>query len=50
MRLKTEQHGGHSVTIPAHKTLKVGTLSSILHDVGRHAGLSRDELRQRLFG
>jgi predicted RNA binding protein YcfA (HicA-like mRNA interferase family) len=46
-------HGGEDenhITIPAHKSLKAGTLSGILRAVGRHLGKSRDELLRELFG
>jgi predicted RNA binding protein YcfA (HicA-like mRNA interferase family) len=39
----------HHVTIPAHKPLKVGTLSSILRTVSRHLGMDRDELLRELL-
>ena len=50
IRLTTQQHGEHHVTIPNHDSLKVGTLAAILNDVALHLGLSRDELLQQLFG
>ena len=42
--------GEHHVTVPDHDPLKVGTLNHILKDVAEHAGLTRDEVIQRLFG
>lgn len=39
----------HHVTIPAHKTLKLGTLAAILADVASRHALSRAELLDRLF-
>jgi predicted RNA binding protein YcfA (HicA-like mRNA interferase family) len=50
LRLTTELHGEHHVTIPAHRSLRIGTLAAVLDDVGRHHGLSRSELLERLFG
>ena len=50
MRLTTEQHGQHHVTIRNHDTLRTGTLGAILADVARHFQLSREELAERLFG
>ena len=44
IRLTTNENGSHHVTIPLHSPLRVGTLASILDDVARHFGLSRDEL------
>jgi len=48
--LTTVEQGEHHVTIPRHEALRVGTLAAILMDVGRHVGLTRDELIDRLFG
>ena len=43
-------HGAeHHVTIPCHQELRVGTLSSIVSDVAEHLGLTRDEVRVKLF-
>jgi predicted RNA binding protein YcfA (HicA-like mRNA interferase family) len=44
IRLTTEQNGQHSLTIPAHNPLRVGTLNSILKDVANHHALSLKEL------
>jgi predicted RNA binding protein YcfA (HicA-like mRNA interferase family) len=49
IRLTTELGRTHSITIPNHAPLKIGTLSAILRDVSEHAGLSRDELIDLLF-
>lgn len=40
----------HHVTIPAHKQLRVGTLSEILSDISSYLGMTREELLQQLFG
>ena len=50
VRLTTDTPSQHHVTIPAHDSLKVGTLAGILSDVAGHLKLSRDELLQKLFG
>ncbi len=50
IRLTTGRGGRHHVTIPAHRTLRVGTLAAILDEVGRHHALSRAELLEELFG
>ena len=39
----------HSVTIPAHKELRVGTLSEILADVAHYLEMDRDDLAKNLF-
>ena len=37
------------VTIPAHKNLKIGTLSSILADIAQHLEMERETLAEELF-
>jgi predicted RNA binding protein YcfA (HicA-like mRNA interferase family) len=49
MRLTTTQQGEHHVTIPRHRSLRVGTLSAILRDVADHLGIPRQELVETLF-
>ena len=41
--------GEHHVTVPMHNPIKIGTLNSILKDVGEHHGLARNELLEQLF-
>ena len=40
----------HSVTVPRHRTVRVGTLSGIVADVAAHLGVTQDEVRGKLFG
>lgn len=47
---RTSEDTQHHLTIPKHKTLRVGTLSNILSDVALHLGKTKDELSQELFG
>lgn len=50
MRLTSAERGTeHHVTIPAHDSLKVGTLSQILSDVASYLEISREELQRKLF-
>jgi len=49
IRLTTPTPSEHHVTVPAHGTLKVGTLSAILGDVAAHLRTTREALMQRLF-
>lgn len=49
LRLTSDLHGEHHVTIPNHDPLRIGTLASILGAVAAHQGLTRDALLQRLF-
>jgi hypothetical protein len=39
----------HDLTIPAHRPLKVGTLSAVLSDVAKYLGMDKQELIGRLF-
>ena len=49
MRLTTYLNGEHHITIPKHRSLKPGTLNSILKDVAEHLGMSKKELMEELF-
>lgn len=49
VRLTTNQRGEHHITIPMHKSLRVGTLSGILSDVAKHLKITRDEVVAQLF-
>lgn len=40
----------HHIAIPAHKTLKVGTLAGILKEVSAYLKTSRSNLERELFG
>jgi predicted RNA binding protein YcfA (HicA-like mRNA interferase family) len=50
LRLTADLSPVHHITIPAHSSLKVGTLSAILGDIAEHLKIERDELVKRLFG
>jgi predicted RNA binding protein YcfA (HicA-like mRNA interferase family) len=50
LRLTTLMNGEHHITIPVHKELRVGLLSTILDDIADHLGISRDDLTKALFG
>lgn len=49
MRLTTTIQGEHHITIPAHKYLKIGTLSSILSDIAVHLKIEKSSLIKELF-
>ena len=49
IRLTTQQQGENHITIPAHNSLKIGTLNAILKDVANHFKLEREELLNKLF-
>jgi predicted RNA binding protein YcfA (HicA-like mRNA interferase family) len=46
--LETETPTQHRVAVPAHRTLRVGTLNAILRAVARHKGLERRDLLKPL--
>jgi len=50
LRLTSQIHGEHHVTIPNHDPLRIGTLAAILDSVAAHHGLTREALLQRLMG
>ncbi|MDP2169565.1 MAG: type II toxin-antitoxin system HicA family toxin [Rhodocyclaceae bacterium] len=50
VRLTTQVHGEHHVTIPNHDPLRICTLASILAVAASHHGISREELLNRLLG
>ena len=50
IRLTTQRHGEHHVTVPNHDSLRVGTLAGILADVAEHLGVDRDSLLEQMFG
>jgi predicted RNA binding protein YcfA (HicA-like mRNA interferase family) len=49
IRLTTSLQGEHHITIPAHKYLKIGTLSSILSDIAKHFKIDKNDLIKTLF-
>ncbi len=50
LRLTTRTVGEHHVTIPAHASLRIGTVAAVLDEVARHLGMSRNALVEKLFG
>ena len=42
--------GRHSVTVPTHRQLRLGTLDAIVTDVASHLGVAKSAVRKRLFG
>jgi len=49
IRLTTYINGKHNVTIPAHETIKVGTLNNILNDLAKHLEVEKKALLKELF-
>lgn len=51
MRLTSSSRGApHHVSIPAHRSLRVGTLAAILDDVSSYLEMTRHDLERELFG
>ena len=50
LRLTTRRRGEHHVTVPAHGSVRLATLSGIIGDVAEHLGMGRDEVIRDLFG
>jgi hypothetical protein len=40
----------HQVTVPAHESLKVETLSGILSELAAYLEISKESLAEELFG
>ncbi|MEL6437982.1 MAG: type II toxin-antitoxin system HicA family toxin [Cyanobacteria bacterium J06621_8] len=49
IRLTTQLNGKHSITIPAHDPIKIGTLNAILRGISEHHKLNREQLIEILF-
>jgi predicted RNA binding protein YcfA (HicA-like mRNA interferase family) len=51
MRLTSTFKGSeHHITIPSHKPLRVGTLSSIIAEIGGYLEIDHQKLVEDLFG
>ncbi len=48
LRLSRAEEPEHHITIPAHDSLRVGALSTILTDVAARLGIDKDEIVHRL--
>ena len=47
---RTTAQGTSHITIPAHRSLKVGLLAAIITEVASQLGRDREELAEELFG
>ncbi len=47
--LQTETPSHQRIPIPAHRTLKVGTLNEILKQVANHKGVSRESILESIL-
>ncbi len=50
MRLTTTIKGEFHITIPNHKSLKVGTINNILSDIAKYLARDKNDLIKVLFG
>ena len=51
LRLTSSYMGhAHSVSVPRHNPLRVGTLDDVLGDVAEYLGIEQNELMRELFG
>lgn len=50
MRLTSTISGEFHITIPKHKSLKIGTLNNILSDIADYLDINKKELILELFG
>ncbi len=48
IRITTNSNGEHHEVIPKHKSIKIGTLQSILASIARHHKMSVEELVEKL--
>jgi len=46
--LETQEPSHQRIAIPAHKSLRVGTLHHILKSVAKHKGIDRQEILDKL--
>ena len=49
IRLTTSRNGEHHVTVPRHRSLRIGTLAAVLDEVARHHDMTRSQLTALLF-
>jgi predicted RNA binding protein YcfA (HicA-like mRNA interferase family) len=49
IRLTTNVNGKHTITIPNHDPIRIGTLSNILNDIAFHFKISKEELTEKIF-
>ncbi len=49
-KINNHLKGEHHITVPKHKSLKIGTLNSILTDIASHLEIDKPVLIKELFG
>ncbi|MFN8507580.1 MAG: type II toxin-antitoxin system HicA family toxin [Dehalococcoidia bacterium] len=50
LRLTTREQGEHHLTVPLHRSLRVGTTSALLGEVAQHFGITKEQAIEVLFG
>ena len=50
IKVTTERNGQHHIAVPNHNPIKIGTLTGILSEVAKHAGITKEEVTRTLFG
>jgi predicted RNA binding protein YcfA (HicA-like mRNA interferase family) len=46
--LETSEPSSHRIAIPAHRSLRIGTLNAILRSVSQHKGIRREDILNAL--
>jgi predicted RNA binding protein YcfA (HicA-like mRNA interferase family) len=49
IRLTTSRNGEQHLTIPRHRSLKVGTLNAIVGDVATHLDMTKEQVLKEVF-
>ncbi|MFM7485509.1 MAG: type II toxin-antitoxin system HicA family toxin [Cytophagales bacterium] len=49
IRLTTEQNGQHHITIPNHRSIRIGTLASIISEIAEHFKKTKEEISNDIF-
>ena len=47
--IRTQEKGEHTLSVPNHKPLKVGTLDSILGGIAEHFEIKKEEVIRRVL-
>ena len=47
--IRTQEGGEHTVSIPNHRPIKVGTLNSILNDIAEHLTLNKADIIEQIM-
>jgi predicted RNA binding protein YcfA (HicA-like mRNA interferase family) len=47
--IRLTDNNNHSITIPDHNPVKIGTLNNILNDISTNMGISKQDIINKLF-